>query len=92
MSARPDKTEVCCHNLLISFDKVSEIADTSDGSWMNYYNGVVEIWLKSLALQKNKGIDDIADKIFPFLVARFILTLISLTSIKRSLDIMLFVL
>lgn len=67
VSARPDKTEVCCHNLLISFDKVSEIADTSDGSWMNYYNGVVEIWLKSLALQKNKGIDDIADKIFSVL-------------------------
>lgn len=40
VSTLPDKTEVCCHNLLISFDKVSEIADTSDGSWMNYYNGV----------------------------------------------------
>lgn len=50
------KTEAFCHDLLLSFDKVSEIADTSDGSWMDYYNGAVEIWLKSLSLQKTKAL------------------------------------
>jgi hypothetical protein len=67
VSTLPEKTEAFCHDLLLSFDKVSEIADTSDGSWMDYYNGAVEIWLKSLSLQKDKSIDVIADKIISVL-------------------------
>jgi formate dehydrogenase maturation protein FdhE len=34
---------------------------------MDYYNGAVEIWLKSLSLQKDKSIDVIADKIISVL-------------------------
>jgi hypothetical protein len=34
---------------------------------MDYYNGAVEIWLKSLSLQKDKSIDVIADKILSVL-------------------------
>lgn len=67
VSILPEKTEAFCHDLLLSFDKISEIADTSDGSWMDYYNGAVETWLKSLSLQKDKNIDVIADKIFSVL-------------------------
>lgn len=67
VSTLPEKTEVFCHDLLLTFDKVSEIADTSSGGWMDYYNGAVEIWLKSLVLQKEKGSDIIADKIISVL-------------------------
>lgn len=67
VSTLPEKTEAFCHDLLLSFDKISEIADTSDGSWMDYYNGAVETWLKSLSLQKDKSIDVIADKILSVL-------------------------
>jgi hypothetical protein len=34
---------------------------------MDYYNGAVETWLKSLSLQKDKSIDVIADKILSVL-------------------------
>ncbi|EBB1562564.1 SpnT protein [Salmonella enterica] len=67
VSVIPEKTEAFCHNLLLTFNKLNEIADTSSGSWMVYYNGIVDIWLKSLSLQRDKGSDIISDKIMTVL-------------------------
>ncbi|EAT4593468.1 SpnT protein [Salmonella enterica] len=67
VSVIPEKTEAFCHNLLLTFNKLNEIADTSSGSWMVYYNGIVDIWLKSLSLQRDKGSDIISDKIMTML-------------------------
>lgn len=63
VSILPEKTELFCQHLLLTFNTLCETADTSRGSWMDYYNDVVAIWLKSLALQKNKKIEVIAEKI-----------------------------
>ncbi|EAQ6117389.1 SpnT protein, partial [Salmonella enterica] len=44
VSVIPERTEIFCHKLLFTFNKLNEIADTSSGSWMVYYNGIVDIW------------------------------------------------
>ncbi|MDF7681357.1 SpnT protein [Enterobacteriaceae bacterium ESL0689] len=63
----PEKTETFCHDLLVTFEKLCQIADTSSGSWMNYYNSIVDIWLKALSLQRDKDSNIIADKIISVL-------------------------
>lgn len=67
VSVIPEKTEVFCQKLLLTFNKLNEIADTSSGCWMIYYNCVVDVWLKSLSLQRDKGSDIISDKIMTIL-------------------------
>lgn len=62
VSILPAKVELFCENLLLTFDKISEIADTSSGSWIQYYNGVADVWLKSIALQKDREVNIVVDK------------------------------
>ncbi len=58
---------------------------------MDYYNGAVEIWLKSLSLQKDKSIDVIADKIISVLKGDVYFNFDIFDKYKKNWDTMLFV-
>lgn len=59
---------------------------------MDYYNGAVETWLKSLSLQKDKSIDVIADKILSVLKGDVYFNFDIFDKYKKIWDTMLFVL
>lgn len=62
----PEQVERLSVQIMLEFERFSEMSDTSSGSWMDYYSTVLGAWIQSLAAQKNSDPALIAQKIFDF--------------------------
>lgn len=62
----PEQVECLSVQIMLEFERFSEMADTSSGNWMDYYSTVLGAWIQSLVAQKSSDPALIAQKIFDF--------------------------
>ncbi|MCI4187108.1 hypothetical protein MRO89_14230 [Dickeya dianthicola] len=58
------RVEVLAGRMILDFERLSEQVDTSSGSWMDYLSALFEVWMASLAQQKEASAAVIAGKIY----------------------------
>lgn len=63
VSALPAGSETLAVKMILDFAGLCENIPVSGTVWMKYYNNLVDIWLRSLANQREKGNEVIAQKI-----------------------------
>lgn len=60
----PEKSESLVVKMILDIERLTETKDTSSGSWMDYYDLLMDAWIKSLSeQQKNNSPEAIAQKI-----------------------------